>query len=258
MVLVLDPLVKGDDSGPSLIQPPREPGLTEPDLVLSHRQRSDSSASDHSVSSLFSRSNLDPGASDKSLGSAYRVRLDSGASDRSQSPSLRGRLNSGASEQSINSQSHIRQRLGSDVSNSDVRPCLGSEASDSISVLTRNRTDSGTSASLSSEERGPLEEVEEVATSGSTYSTHSETESRSHGSSTVSSQSNHGCINDQDQPDGAILSRSDPTNCLLNGTARRQVDVQKKVDYTVIVSLLHTLHNQQISFHAKVSFLSVT
>ncbi|XP_040928238.1 smoothelin isoform X4 [Betta splendens] len=238
MVLVLDPLVKGDDSGPPLIQPQREPGVTEPDLVLSHRQRSDSSASDRSVTSVFSRSNLDSGGSEKSLGSAYRVRLDSGASDRSQSPSLCGRLDSGASERSLNSQSNVRQRLGSDVSNSDVRPRLGSGASDSTSLLTRKRTDSGTSASISSEERGPVEEVE-VATSGSTCSTDSETESRSQGPVSHLAQNSHGCFKDQDRPDGAVLSRSDPTDGLLNGTARGQIDLQKKVTVNSSLPLNH-------------------
>ncbi|KAE8292182.1 Smoothelin [Larimichthys crocea] len=131
MVLVLDHLVKDDSSGPLLIQPPREAVTSEPDMVLSHRQRSDSSASDRSVTSGLSRSNLDPVVSEKSLGSAYRSRLDSGASDRSQSPSQRGRLDSGASERSVSSQSHVRQRLGSDVSDSGVRPRFGSGASDS-------------------------------------------------------------------------------------------------------------------------------
>lgn len=241
MVLVLDHLVKEDDSGPPLIQPQREAGMTEPDLVLSHRQRSDSSASDRSVTSVFSRSNLDSVASEKSLGSAYRVRLDSGASDRSQSPSHRSRLDSGASERSISSQSYVRQRLGSDVSNSGVRPRLGSGASDSISLLSRKRTDSGTSeqsVSISSEERGLVEEVE-VATSGcSTYSTDSETESRSQGPSSLLAQSNQGCITDQEQPDGAVLSRSDPANGLLNGTAKGKIDFQKqKVEYTVLVTV---------------------
>ncbi|XP_051277963.1 smoothelin isoform X2 [Dicentrarchus labrax] len=230
MVLVLDHLVKDDGSGPLLIQPPREAVTTEPELVLSHRQRSDSSASDRSVTSGLSRSNLDSVTSEKSLGSAYRARLDSGASDRSQSPSQRGRLDSGASERSISSQSYVRQRLGSDVSDSGVRPRFGSGASDSVGLLSRKRTDSGTSdqsVSMSSEERGPVEEVE-VAMSGSTYSTDSETESRSHGPASLQAQSNQDHIIDQEQPDGALLSRRDPANGMLNGSSKGKNDLQKQ------------------------------
>lgn len=237
MVLVLDHLVKDDGSGPLLIQPPREAVSAEPDLVLSHRQRSDSSASDRSVTSVRSRSNLDSVASEKSLGSAYRARRDSGASDRSQSPLQRGRLDSGASEQSISS--HLRQRLGSDVSDSGVRPRFGSGASDSIGLLSRKRTDSGTSdqsVSMSSEERGPAEEVE-VATSGSTYSTDSETEGRSRDPADLQTLSNQDHVIDQEQPDGAVLSRRDPANGLLNGSAKGKTDFQKqKVESTVLVS----------------------
>ncbi|XP_071339092.1 LOW QUALITY PROTEIN: smoothelin [Trachinotus anak] len=229
MVLVLDHLAKDDGSGPLLIQPPREAMTTEPDLVLSHRQRSDSSASDRSVTSVLSKSNLDSVASEKSLGSAYRARLDSGASDRSQSSSQRGRLGSGASERSVSSQSYIRQRLGSDVSDSGVRSRLGSGASDSVGLLSRKRTDSGTSdqsMSMSSEERGPGEEVE-ITTSGSTYSTDSETESRSQGPASLQAQSSQDHSIDQEQPDGAILSRSDPTN-VLSGNTKGKTDFQKQ------------------------------
>ncbi len=210
---------------------------TEPDLVLSHRQRSDSSASDRSVTSVRSRSNLDPVASEKSLGSAYRARLDSGASDRSHSPSQRGRLDSGASERSVSSQSYVRQRLGSDVSDSGVRPRFGSGSSDSIGLLSRKRTDSGTSdhsVSMSSEEKGPAEEVE-VATSGSTYSTDSETEGRSQDPGSLQARSKQDRATDQ--PDGAVLSRGDPANGLLNGSAKGKNDFQKqKVEYADLVS----------------------
>lgn len=229
MVLVLDHLVKDDGPGPLLIQPPREAGTAEPDLVLSHRQRTDSSASDRSVTSVLPRSNLDSVASEKSMGSAYRPRLDSGASDRSQSPSQRGRLDSGASERSVSSQSYVRQRLGSDVSDSG-RPRFGSGASDSVGLLSRKRTDSGTSdqsVSMSSEERGPVEEAE-VATSGSTYSTDSESEGRSQRSADLQTRSNQEHISDQDQPDGAVLSRRDPANGLLNGSAKGKNDIQKQ------------------------------
>ncbi|XP_073323104.1 LOW QUALITY PROTEIN: smoothelin [Pagrus major] len=224
MVLVLDHMVKDDSSGPPLIQPQREAVTTEPELVLSHRQRSDSSASDRSVTSVLSRSNLDSVASEKSLGSVFRARLDSGASDRSQSPSQRGRLDSGASERSVSSQSYVRQRLGSDVSDSGGRPRFGSGASDSVGLLSRKRTDSGTSdrsVSMSSEERGPAEEVE-VAMSGSAYSTDSEPEGRSGGGA----DQDH--IIDQDQPDGAVLSRKEPANGLLNGSAKGKIDYLKQ------------------------------
>ncbi|TKS78664.1 Smoothelin [Collichthys lucidus] len=232
MVLVLDHLVKDDSSGPLLIQPPREAVTSEPDMVLSHRQRSDSSASDRSVTSGLSRSNLDPVVSEKSLGSAYRSRLDSGASDRSQSPSQRGRLDSGASERSVSSQSYVRQRLGSDVSDSGVRPRFGSGASDSVGLLSRKRTDSGTSdqsVSMSSEERGPAEEVE-VATNGSTNSTDSESESKSHGPENLQApESNQDSIIDQEQPDGAVLSRKDPANgSMLNGNTKGKTDFQEQ------------------------------
>ncbi|XP_031712101.1 smoothelin isoform X4 [Anarrhichthys ocellatus] len=230
MVLVLDHLVKDDGPGPLLIQPQREAVTTEPDLALSHLQSSDSWASDHDVTSVLSRSNLDSVASEKSLDSAYRARLDSGASDRSQSPLQRGRLDSGASEQSIGSLSYVRQRLGSDVSDSGARPRLGSGASDSVGLLPRKRTDSGTSeqsVSMSSEEKGPMEEVEE-ATSGSTCSTDSETESGRQGSASPHAQSDQDRIIDQEQPDGAVLSRRDPANGLLNGSAKGQNDFQKQ------------------------------
>ncbi|KAL7391814.1 hypothetical protein ABVT39_015317 [Epinephelus coioides] len=230
MVLVLDHLVKDDGPGPLLIQPQREAVTTEPDLVLPHRQRSDSSASDRSGASVRSRSNLDSAASEKSMGSAYRARLDSGASDRSQSPSQRSRRGSGASEQSVSSLTHVRQRLGSDVSDSGARPRLGSGASDSVGVLSRKRTDSGTSdqsVSMSSEERGPAEEAE-VATSGSTCSTDSESESRNQGPANTQAQSNQDRIIDQEQPDGAFLSQRDPANGLLNGSAKGKNDFQKQ------------------------------
>ncbi|XP_067377185.1 smoothelin isoform X11 [Channa argus] len=230
MVLVLDHLAK-DDSGPPLIQPQREALTTEPEQVLSHRQRSDSPVSDGSVTSVLSKSNLDSMASEKSLGSAYRVQLDSGASDRSQSPSHRGRLDSGASERSVSSQSFVRERLGSDVSNSGVRPRLESGGSDSIGLLSRKRTDSGTSdlsVNMSSEDRGSVEEVEVIMSSGSTSSTDSETESRSQGPSSSLAQSNHHCFIDKEQPDGAVLSHSDPANGLINGNAEGKVDFQKQ------------------------------
>ncbi|KAF0033882.1 hypothetical protein F2P81_013948 [Scophthalmus maximus] len=226
MVLVLDHLVKDDDSGPLLIQPQREAVTTEPDLVLSHRQRSDSSASDRSVTSVLSRSNLDSVAPENSLGSAYRARLDSGASDRSVGSSQRVRLDSGASERSISSQSYVRQRLGSDVSDSGLRPRLGSEASDCVGLLTR--TDSRTSdqsVSLSSEERGPGEEVE---MSGSTCSTDSESESRSQGPTSLQAQSCQDHNVDQEQPDGAILSRSSPTNGLHSGSTKEKNNLEEQ------------------------------
>ncbi|KAK5910254.1 hypothetical protein CesoFtcFv8_004105 [Champsocephalus esox] len=203
MVLDLDHLGKEDD-GPAalLIQPQREAESSEPDLVLSHRQRSDSSASDRSATSGLSRSNLDSAASEKSGGSAFRGRLDSGASDRSQSPSQRGRLDSGASEQSVGSLTHIRQRLGSDVSDSGVRPRLGSGASDSAGLLSRKKDGLG--------------------------DIYSEVESVSQGPASLQAPSKQDGIIDQEQPDGAVVSRKDPANGLLNGDIKGTFDFQKK------------------------------
>lgn len=225
MVLVLDHLPKDDGSGSLLIQPQREAANTEPDLVLSHCQRSDSSASDRSMSSELSRSNLDPVSSEKGLGSTYRDRLDSGASDRSQSPFQRSRVDSGASDRSVSSQSCFRERVGSDVSESDNRPRFDSGASDNIISLSRKRTDSGTSdhsVSMSSEERGQAEGVE-VAMTGSTSSTDSEAEGR-----ILQAHPKEAHITDQEQPDGVVLSWRDRTNDLLNGSENGKIDFQKQ------------------------------
>lgn len=247
MVLVLDHLVKDEGSGSLLTRPQREAVASEPDLVLSHRQRSDSTASDHSVTSVLSRSNMDSGTSENSLGLNFRARLDSGASDKSQSSSQRGRLDSGASEQSVTSQSLIRPRLGSDVSDSSTGPRhrLGSGASDSFGLLARKRTDSVTSdqsVSMSSEERGPSEVVE-VAKNGSTSSTDSETEDRSqHPISLQLQPEQDGSTSDtpQEQPDGAVLSRRDlgSENGLINGSANGKTDTQKQeVEHSVLLSI---------------------
>ncbi|KAM4577547.1 smoothelin isoform 1-T1 [Odontesthes bonariensis] len=238
MVLVLDHLVKDDCSGPLMLKPQRESVNTDADLVLSHRQRSDSTASDRSGTSVVSRSNLDSVASEKSLSSNYRARLDSGASDKSQSSSQRGRLDSGASERSISSLSYARQRLGSDVSDSCVRPRLGSETSDGIGPLSRKWTDSvisDHSVSMSYEESGPVE----ATTSGSTCSTDSETE-RSQVPASVQTLSNQDNVSDQEQPDGAVLSRKDPVNGLLNGSAKWKTDFQsQKITVHSDLSLTH-------------------
>ncbi|XP_054587684.1 smoothelin isoform X4 [Nothobranchius furzeri] len=206
MVLVLDHLVKDDSSGPLLIKPQKE--TLETDLALTHRQRSDSTASDRSGTSGFSMSNLDSVASEKSLGPNRRARLDSGASDRSQDSPQRGRLDSASSDRSISSLSHTRQRLGSDASDFFARPRLGSGTMDGISALLRKRTDSVTSdhnTSTSSEEKSPLEEVEGT-TSSSTSSTDSETE-RNHSPPSVQNQSDQDHVPDQQEPDGAVFSR---------------------------------------------------
>lgn len=235
MVLVLDHLVKDNDSGSLLIQSQRETVTPEPELVLSHCQRSDSSASDRSMTPVLSRSYLDSVATEKSMGSAYRTRLDSGASDRSHSPFQHGQLDSGASEQSIGSQSFSRQRLGSDVSDSSVRPNVDSGASDTIISLSRKRTDSLSSdhsVSMSSEERAPTQEAG-VSMGGSTSSTDSETESRN-----LQAQSNEGHVTDREQPDGAVLSLRGRANGLLNGTAKGKIDSRKqKVEYYCLLSL---------------------
>ncbi|KAM4578379.1 smoothelin isoform 1-T1 [Fundulus diaphanus] len=223
MVLVLDHLVKDDTSGPMLIQPQREAVTPESDLLESSRTRSNSTASDRSGTSVHSMSNQDSVTSEKSLGPNQRSRLDSGASDRSQSSSQRGRLDSGASERSISSLSSARQRLGSDVSDSCVRPRLGSGNKDSMDVFSRKRMDSVTSnpsMSLSSEEKAPLEDVEKTRR-GSVNSTDSETET---GSAGVSARCNQDRGHDQDQPDGALSSRRDPENGVLNGHAQGKLN----------------------------------
>ncbi|CAG5923362.1 unnamed protein product [Menidia menidia] len=241
MVLVLDHLVKDDCAGPLLIKAQRESVNMDSDPVLSHRQRSDSTASDLSVSSGLSKSNLDFVTSGKSLGSNYRARLDSGASDKSQSSFQRERLDSGASEQSISSLSHARQRLGSDVSDSCFRPRVGSGTSDGTGPFSRKRTDSVTSdrsVSMSSEERVPMEEAE-ATTSGSICSTDSETE-RNNFPNNVQTVSNQHNICDQEQPDGAVLSRRDPVNGLVNGSGKEKTDVQKqKITSNSNLSLTH-------------------
>uniref|UniRef100_A0A3Q2QUC8 Smoothelin n=1 Tax=Fundulus heteroclitus TaxID=8078 RepID=A0A3Q2QUC8_FUNHE len=223
MVLVLDHLVKDDTSGPMLIQPQREAVTPESDLLESSRTRSNSTASDRSGTSVHSMSNQDSVTSEKSLGPNQRSRLDSGASDRSQSSSQRGRLDSGASERSISSLSSARQRLGSDVSDLCVRPRLGSGNKDSMDVLSRKRMDSvssNPSMRLSAEEKAPLEDVEKTR-SGSVNSTDSETET---GSAGVSARCDQDRSHDQDQPDGALSSRRDPDNGVLNGHAQGKLN----------------------------------
>lgn len=221
MVLVLDHLVKDEGPGSLLIHPQTEAMTAEPD-ALSHCQRSDTSASDPSMSSVLSRS------TDKSLGSAYRTRLDSTASDKTQSP---GPVDSGASEQSVDS--CISQRLGSDVLDCKFAPEFGSDTSDNLISLSRERTDSGASnhsGSTTSEEKGPAQEVE-VALSGSTCSSDSEAESR-----TIQTRPNEDQVIDQEQPDGAVLSLRHP-NGLLNGSAKGKIDFHKpKVAYTSFLS----------------------
>ncbi|XP_061907374.1 smoothelin isoform X3 [Entelurus aequoreus] len=212
MVLVLDHLVKADSSGPLLIQPQREEVAPEPDLVLSQRQRSDSAASDCSVASMLSRSNMDSLTTENSLGSTYRPRLDSGASDRSQGSSQRSRQDSGASEHSIPSQSHISHRLSSDVSDYGIGLPLGSGASESL----RKRNDSvasDQSVSMSSEERCPTDGGEVDTITISAHSTDYETESR------VQGLTNFKAEPDQDLPDGSVLSRRIPGSGPVNGTA---------------------------------------
>ncbi|XP_061842258.1 smoothelin isoform X2 [Nerophis lumbriciformis] len=212
MVLVLDHLVKADSSGPLLIQPQREEVALEPDLILSQRQRSDSAASDCSVASMLSRSNMDSLTTENSLGSTYRPRLNSGASDRSQGSSQRSRQDSGASEHSIPSQSHVSHGLSSDVSDYAIRLPLGSGASESL----RKRNDSvasDQSVSMSSEERCPTDGGEVDTITISAHSTDYETESRVQGLTNFKAQP------DQDLPDGSVLSRRIPGNGQVNGTA---------------------------------------
>ncbi|XP_029534021.1 smoothelin-like isoform X4 [Oncorhynchus nerka] len=149
MVLVLDPLVRDEVPGPLLTRPPTRDPVTssEPDVVLSHRQRSDSTSSERS---LASRPRLDSGASEKSLGlgSAFRTRVDSGASEKSLGSAFRTRLDSGASEKSLGSA--FRTRVDSGASEKSLgsafRTRVDSGASEkSLGSAFRTRVDSGAS-----------------------------------------------------------------------------------------------------------------
>eukprot|EP00063_Salmo_salar_P051947 XP_014026782.1 PREDICTED: smoothelin-like isoform X5 [Salmo salar] len=170
MVLVLDPLVRKEVSGPLLNHPKIWDPVTtsELDVVLSHRQCSDSTSSDHTLASRpridsgasekslglgpAFRTRVDSGASEKSLGlgSAFRTRVDSGASEKSLGlgPAFRTRVDSGASEKSLGLGSAFRTRVDSGASDrsqcSDHRGRLDSGASKS---RFRPRLDSGTSDS---------------------------------------------------------------------------------------------------------------
>lgn len=245
MVLVLDHLVKEDSSGPMLIQPQREAMTPESDLLLSSRTRSNSTASDRSGTSVNSVSNQDSTASEKSVGSNHRSRLDSGASDRSQGSFQRGRLDSGASERSISSLSSARQRLGSDVSESFVRPRLGSGNKDGVVVSSRKRMDSVTSnhsLGLSSE-NAPMED-EKRTMIGSANSTDSETETNL---SVVSAQtqSNQDHSHDQDQSDGAVLSRRDCMNGLNKGHAQGKLNFKiQKITANENMTFTHGKSNE--------------
>ncbi|XP_042176537.1 smoothelin isoform X2 [Oncorhynchus tshawytscha] len=138
MVLVLDPLVRKEVSGPLLNHPKIwDPETSsEVDVVLSHRQCSDSTSSDHT---LAPRPRLDSGASEKSLGlgSAFRTRVDSGASEKSLGlgSAFRTRVDSGASEKSLGLGSAFRTRVDSGASEKSLG--LGSAC--------RTRVDSGAS-----------------------------------------------------------------------------------------------------------------
>nr|XP_046206756.1 smoothelin-like isoform X2 [Oncorhynchus gorbuscha] len=149
MVLVLDPLVRDEVPGPLLTRPPTRDHVTssEPDVVLSHRQRSDSTSSERS---LASRPRLDSGASEKSLGlgSAFRTRVDSGASEKSLGSAFRTRVDSGASEKSLGSA--FRTRVDSGASEKSLgsafRTRVDSGASEkSLGSAFRTRVDSGAS-----------------------------------------------------------------------------------------------------------------
>ncbi|XP_052334795.1 smoothelin-like isoform X6 [Oncorhynchus keta] len=149
MVLVLDSLVRDEVPGPLLTRPPTRDHVTssEPDVVLSHRQRSDSTSSERS---LASRPRLDSGASEKSLGlgSAFRTRVDSGASEKSLGSAFRTRLDSGASEKSLGSAFRTRVDSGASEKNlgSAFRTRVDSGASEkSLGSAFRTRVDSGAS-----------------------------------------------------------------------------------------------------------------
>ncbi|XP_031685886.1 smoothelin-like isoform X3 [Oncorhynchus kisutch] len=162
MVLVLDPLVRDEVLGPLLTRPPTRDPVTssEPDVVLSHRQRSDSTSSERS---LASRPRLDSGASEKSLGlgSAFRTRVDSGASEKSLGSAFRTRVDSGASEKSLGSA--FRTRVDSGASEKSLgsafRTRVDSGASEkSLGSAFRTRVDSGASdRSQCSAHRGRLD-----------------------------------------------------------------------------------------------------
>ncbi|XP_057686823.1 smoothelin isoform X3 [Corythoichthys intestinalis] len=220
MVLVLDHLVKGDGSGPLLIQPQREAVASEPDLILSHRHRSDSAASDCSVASLVSRSNMDSVVEENSLSSTYRTRSDSGSSERSQRSSQHSRQDSGTSEPCIESQSFSNQTLGTDVSDSCVGLTLGSENSNS-NDLSRNCNDSRTSdcsVIMSLDETSPADEAE-VDTDGSPCCSNLETETIS-----VQCLSSQDHQFDQDLVDGSVLSRRALETSPVNGSAEGKLD----------------------------------
>uniref|UniRef100_A0A4W5NJC3 Smoothelin b n=1 Tax=Hucho hucho TaxID=62062 RepID=A0A4W5NJC3_9TELE len=162
MVLVLDPLVRDEVPGPLLTRPQtRDPvTLSEPDVVLSHRQRSDSTASERS---LASRPRLDSGASEKSLGlgSAFRTRVDSAASEKSLGSAVRTRVDSGASEKSLGSAFRTRVDSGASEKSLDsaFRTRVNSGASEkSLGSAFRTRVNSGASdRSQCSAHRGRLD-----------------------------------------------------------------------------------------------------
>ncbi|CDQ86851.1 unnamed protein product, partial [Oncorhynchus mykiss] len=170
MVLVLDPLVRKEVSGPLLNHPKIWDPVTssEVDVVLSHRQCSDSTSSDHT---LASRPRLDSGASEKSLGlgSAFRTRMDSGASENSLGlgSAFRTRVDSGASEKSLGLGSAFRTRVDSGASEKSLglgsafRTRVDSGASEKslgLGSAFRTRVDSGSSdRSQCSVHRGRLD-----------------------------------------------------------------------------------------------------
>ncbi|XP_049618183.1 smoothelin isoform X2 [Syngnathus scovelli] len=234
MVLVLDHLVKEDGSGPLLIQPQREAVATEPDLVLSHRQRSDSAASDCSGGSLISRSNMDSMTAEKSLSSTYRARSDSGASDRSQRSSQRSRQDSETSEHSLESQSCINQIIGTDGCDS----CIGLPSGFDSTDLSTNHKDSDGGMSMFSEERCPPDE-EEVDTSVAAHSPDSENETRSHDVWNVEVPSSDDHLLNQDHPDGAVMSQRNLETSSINGTAEDRTDILRQQTAACDPNLTH-------------------
>ncbi|KAJ3604490.1 hypothetical protein NHX12_029230 [Muraenolepis orangiensis] len=194
MVLVLDPLVKEMALG--LTRPHLESVSPESDLralasVLPMAQH-------HPDHSAPEQGQTEP--------SAGRPRLDSGASDKS----LR-------SERS--SRSRPRTDSASSDSSGGPRPRSGTGSSvDSADLVSRKRVDSGVSA----EGREA-----EVPMSSSPTSMDSDTDHGDDGPPHPLSSD----ITDQDQPDGAILTKPDPASKsgLLNGNAGGQTDSQHKV-----------------------------
>lgn len=200
-------LLTGSKSGMVLVLDPlvKDDGSLLIQPALSQCQRSEDSGT-----SQPSRCNSDTTSTSEKIpaGSAFRGRLDSGASNRSNSPFRHQQLDSGALE-----------------------PNVGLEVSD---LGRRNRSHSTTSNhSLSSEEKHPTQDVQEVQVSQVSVSGNT---------SGIDSEAEECPNNDQDQPErGAFSRKGHHVNGLLNGSGTGEIDVLKeKVDHlSVCPSLNH-------------------